>query len=1514
MGKGIKKTIKILVFVATLLVALPTSIWLAFQDSRIQTLLLTKATQILEERFNTTVRIQKIDFRPFNRILLLDVYVQDLNGDTLLYADKVTAYLTRFSTSNRIISLNRANVEGAQLNLLSDSTGVMNISAFIQSFRKEKMDREKPAPFTIEIKSAGFAQTTFRLKNYQADSLEFGINFKDMLLTNIRANVKNFKIVGDTIGFTVQRISFEEQSGFSVDHLRMDMKFCSKFMYFDKLQISAMGYNINMPHMHLDYGSWEDMKDFVNLVNMSGSFTNTTASTGLIAYFAPTLRQVDQRFSLTGSFRGTVSDLRLREIMLHTANRTMLKLNANLTGLPDFKNTLLFFDIKQLNTHVDDLESVKNSITGKTLIKLPDIAHSLKSLQYTGSFTGFISDFVAYGAINSAIGQVFVDISVKPQEASLSGISGKISTDGLDLGKLIGNDILGKTTLEATLKGKTDYAHHFAAETNAFISSFEAKGYKYSNIEINGEGTNRSFIGSLSLDDPNAKLNFMGTIDATDSIPVFDFSAFVSKLDLVKLNLNKKDSLAQASFLLTANFVGNSIDNTRGEVKMISGFYKNEHGELKTSDITLSANNTPESKLVSLSSEFAEGELRGKYSYTNIFSSLKELAFLYLPALSADNQKPEIRSTGVEDPEFNDYIIKLRLKKTAKFTDVFSPNFSIAENTNVFGIYNPDFQTLSLKVSIPEMSLSGNTVKNILIDGNTKDSLFVAHISSPYVQSGSSFIRNLSIKAEASHNTIYSAIGWDNKSKVRNEGKIESFTRVEHMLNHSLVEVNIMPSVFYLNDTLWNVERSGIVIDTSQIAVHDFAISNNDQSLRISGVIASLPSDSIDVRLQNIDLSNTNFYTQSLGYNLSGKVNGYAKVLDIKGTPLFFSDLVMSGVQLNNQLLGDVDIHSQWVADENRLNLKVYNSHQGESLMTIAGDVYPQSKKIDLAATIDKFFISHIEPLMVGQVTGVDGYVAGDVTLKGTLNQPKLNGVIHVVDGAASVGFTQTRYRLTDPIYLDDSNVIFDGFKLMDMNNRLAVLNGTIYTNYFKDIRLDLSLLPSNFQFLNTTERDNDQFYGTVFATGQVRVIGAPSNLAVTASVRTDQRTALFLPLASSGKISESDFVNIVDRSNNLIIIDEVFEAAELKPKANVSLTLDMQVTPDAEVQIIIDKQMGDIIRANGSGDLKLEINPSQKTFNMFGQYGIENGDYLFTLQGVINKRFKIGQGSTITWNGDLTDALMDINAIYSLRTTLSSLSPDSEDEVFKRRTQVDCHINLTGKLMEPTIGFDIKVPLAETHESINAVFQDAINTEERLSRQFLSLLVVNSFTSDVQLNNMGGFGQQGFATTAGEMISNQMSNWLSQISNTIDIGFNWKPGDEISSDEIELAFSTQLFNDRVTINSNVDYGNQNVNAPLAGDFSVDVKILPSGKLRAKAFVRSNDDILMGEHQGDLTTGAGFMYREEFNTFAGLWRKYVNFFRRRSKEEEVTPTPELDTLGIGRYDPMNVKKTLSHIK
>lgn len=1491
-----------------MLATIPTSIWLVIQDSRVQTFLVAKATDILEKKLNTTVNIKSIDYKLFNRVLLHDVFIRDLNGDTLLDAKTVTANLKRFSNSKRTLTLSKVFLDSAYINLVTDTTGVMNMSAFIQAFgKKEKTDSS--ATFTIRINNASIVESTFRLHRLDADSVEFGINFQDLFVTGLNINLRNFDIAGDTIGFTINQMSFTDKSGFSVDKFRTDMRFSSKFMNFDKLQIRSMGNSINMPSLYMSYSTWEDMSDFLNQVNLNGSFQTTKASTGFLSYFAPVFRQIDQDFSLNGSFRGKVSDLRVRDLELTTADSTNLNFSANLTGLPDFNNTLMFFDIKDLTTTVSDIRSIKSKETGLPIINLPDKFSSLKRLNYTGTFTGFTTDFVAYGSLNSAIGKLSVDLLIKPKESSMVSFNGKVSTDGFNLGKLIGNDIIGKTSLKATVKGSTDYKNHLEGETDATISSFEANGYNYSNITISGGFGSKAFMGSLSLNDPNAKLNFMGMVNLSDSIPVFDFSAFVPKLDLVKLNLNKVDSISQVSFLLTANITGNSIDNICGEVKLINNLYKNQRGEIKTSDIIVNANNIPESKLITLKSEFAEGELRGKYNYSNIFLSLQKLAFLYLPALSPDNQKTKITPTGVENPDYNDYIIKLRIKKTQKFTDILAPQFNIAENTNIFGIYNPDFQTLTLKVSIPELTLAGNTIKNIVIDGNTNDSSFVASLSSPNFEIGGAFMRNLSIKAEASNNNILTSIAWDNKTKVRNEGQIVGNVHVEHKMNFNLIDVTINPSSFFLNDTIWNIAESRILVDSSRVFINNFSLSNNDQSLHVSGAIASLPTDSIRAEFKNIDLSNINFYTSSIGYNISGKLDGYAMVTDLTSTPLFFSDLKMRGIVLNSRPVGDASILSRWLAGDNKLNLSLTNTLDGAPMLSVTGDIYPKTKRLDINASIQKVLLNHIEPLIADNVSGIDGYLMGDISLTGTFSKPKLDGVINLVDGEASIGFTQTKYHISDPIVVQNSDLLFNNFKVYDVNNRVAILNGAIRTSFFKDFRLDLSLLSSNFQFLNTTERDNELFYGSVFASGQVRVAGAPNDLIVNASIKTEPRTAIFLPLSSSSEVAETDFVNIVDRSSDIIYIEDSFESLVDKAKAKIALTLDMQVTPDAEVQIIIDKQLGDIIKANGIGNLKMEINPSANVFKMHGQYAIESGDYLFTLQGVINKRFKIGQGSTITWNGDIEDASMNIRAIYSLRTTLSPLSPGNEDEVFKRRTQVDCQINLTGKLMEPNINFDIKVPLAQTNESINAVVQDAINTEERLSKQFLSLLVINNFTSDVQEQTGGGFGQ-GLASTASEMLSNQLSNWLSQWSSAFDVGINYRPGDEISSDEIELALSTHLFNERVTINSNVDMGNQNVNTPIAGDFSIDVKIVPSGKLRAKAFARSNDDVFMYENQNEYTTGAGFMYREDFNSFSELWERYFNFFSRKPKEEEELiniPSYEVDSLGYG-VSKANFKK------
>ena len=1518
MGKVIKKSVYFFLILGIVLLGIPTSIWLTIQHSKVQTWIVGKTTELLEHKLGTKVYIEKFDFRLFNRVLLRNVYVEDHNSDTLLRAQTITASLLGYSSTKNSLNFHRVKLDDASINFETDTLGSMNLTVFINKFlpTHDTLKVKDNNGLGISFKHVRIADSEFRMHRQNANLTDAQINFDDLHVKALNLDLKNLTITGDTISFTINELTGIEKSGFAIDRFRTEMSLSSQHMDFDKLRIRAMEASINLPYLRFSYGGWNAMGDFLNAVNLNGQIEASTLSTRALSYFVPGITQFDEVADIEGQFRGSISDLRVRDLSIKTADTTSILANVNLMGLPDFQSTFIFVDIKELITTSDDLQSFKFSDTQQEIIAIPDNLYSLNHISFNGNFTGFITDFVAFGTLSTDIGNISMDLAIKPDQVKNTTFKGSVSTEQLNLGKLVNSDLLGRISLAATVNGNTDYKTNLNAITDANIFAFEANQYRYTNIKLSGNLSNKDFEGSLFLDDPNAKLNFMGSLHFSDSIPVYDFSAFVPKLDLVKVNLNNIDSISQASFLLTAKISGNSIDNTSGEVKLVNGLYRNQNGEIKTSDIIITANNTADSKQIGLKSEFAEGELRGKYNYTNIFAYLQKMIYLYLPALSSDNTKPEIVPTGVENPEYNDYIIRLRLRNTRKLTDVLFPSFRIAENTNVFGIYNPDFQTLNLKIKIPEIELAGNIIKDISIDGVTNDSTLTASITSPQIKRGNSEVKNVALHATAINNKLETRFLWDNKTTIKNTGEVKAKTLISHGLKSNLINVRFLPSDFTLNDTIWHISESEIIIDSTSIAINNFLLHNNLQTLEILGEFASTPDDYVQVNLQNIDISNVNIYTKELGYEFQGDVDGYARVTNITGNPLFYADLTLGDLMANSYKVGKITLSSQWHNEDKKLSVDLLNTQPDDRGFSLAGDFFPDNQALRFYARLNGIELGLVEPFLEGSVVDMQGSVSGNVNITGTASTPLLNGTLRMNEASGLVDFTRTRYAMSDPIYLENSNVIFRNFKIYDSNSRLATLNGAINTNYFKNIELDLNLTPSNFQFLNTTERDNEMFYGTVYASGQARVTGKPTDILVNASVKTEPRTALFLPLSTSSDVAEFDFVNFINKSDDIIIIEDFFGLDETQ-KSNVRVTLDLEVTPEADVQIIIDKQLGDIIRANGSGNLKLEIDLNEDIFNMFGQFAIEKGDYLFTLQGVINKRFRIGDGSTITWNGDMTNALMDIKAIYSLRTTLKPLNPTSDEPVYNSRTQVDCIINLSGKLMEPNIGFNIEVPIAENDPSVKAVVLDALNTEERVSMHFLSLLVVNSFTNDDPLAQGAGVSQ-GLYSTAGEMLSNQLSNWISQWTSAVDIGVNWRPGDELSSNEIELALSTQLFNDRVTINSNVDMGNQNVNSGFAGDVSIDVKIVPSGKIRLKAFARSNDEIIYGTNSGEFTRGAGVMYREDFNNMEELLNKFRNLFTRRKESEidfeYIEPDFEENTSQKPNQPPINQQNGFVEIK
>ena len=252
---------------------------------------------------------------------------------------------------------------------------------------------------------------------------------------------------------------------------------------------------------------------------------------------------------------------------------------------------------------------------------------------------------------------------------------------------------------------------------------------------------------------------------------------------------------------------------------------------------------------------------------------------------------------------------------------------------------------------------------------------------------------------------------------------------------------------------------------------------------------------------------------------------------------------------------------------------------------------------------------------------------------------------------------------------------------------------------------------------------------------------GNPEKITFNVSARTEDNTEFFVPLNSSEIVSDYPYIVFVNTKKEEAAARERENIFLKKDESSkIELNFDLEVTPAAEVQLIMDATAGDVIRGTGAGNLNISLN-TRGDLKMAGVYVIENGDYLFTLGNILNKRFSVEEGGTISWNGAIEDANINIRAIYRLKASLYDIYPD---EAFRARIPVECLLSLSEKLMNPVIKFDINLPTAD--EETKEYLKLAINTEEELSRQFLYLLVMNSFYPDPEMYVSNSSGSQGYS------------------------------------------------------------------------------------------------------------------------------------------------------------------------
>ena len=1452
--------------------------YIILHSSTIQTYLTQQIASYLSKKLKTEVSVGGVDISLFKSIILEKVYVQDQRKDTLLYLDRLKINIRDISFSQHNILINNVRLENPVVNLYLDSLRKMNYSFILAALKGEK-DTTASAPWNIYLHSVEIENGSFTYKRWDSQPKLVGMNYSDIGVSRINLDVKGIKLFPDSMFCEIENLEGHEKSGIWLRYLSSDVALDTNGIFFTNAMINTASSRISAKKLAFQMKSIDDLDDFEHLVKINAELNPSLIGAVDISYFATDLWGLKEKIVLSGNIKGTVSDFKAKNIKLRYLDNTYLAGKITITGLPDIKQTFMMMEFSELSTNAYDLSQIPIPPFDKNnKIEIPDQLKQMGKLNYKGQLTGFLSDFVAYGNLKTDMGIIKTDISIKQDTVSgFTGFKGHLITQKFDLGSVFKiKETLGAISLNAKIDGKTK-GSKLNANIEGIIEDIVVQNYTYRNIKIEGDVSEKTFNGSFNIDDPNVRLGFLGRIDYSDKLPVFDFTADVSNARLKNLNLYKTDSLANLSFLLSARFSGDNLDNISGKMELFSLKYKSSHTNVDFGLTSLISEKTEQGNNIRFSSDALDATLSGQIRFDNLLSVFDKIIRNYAPSVHIVAEDPKKTKPFICDDNWN---LEARFKNTKPVTDEFIPDLIIENGTEMNVKVNCLSDNLELKVFNGNIAYKGILIEKPELNVNTEKGKLLYSCKSKNVRLDSTInMRNVILRGFTQNNAGDIEISWENPDSVLYSGNLSASYRLKKIEGKPIpaLFLEFNPSRLVLSDTDWYLNDAKAEIYDSLISISEMTINHDLQYLYINGKVSKNPSDTLTVLLNQIDIAMSNLFVKNSGLELGGLMSGEARLSGLFGKATLFANIKIDSLLINKEELGNAVISSEWENFSENINIVGYTKRGNLKTIDFKGKFFT-SGAIDFEVTLDKLKLNIVEPYVKDVLCDVRGIVGGKLNIKGNLSNPQIEGLLKVQKASFMVSYLQVRYNFTTNIIVNQKSFDLKNVDVYDVDGNKAVINGTISHDNFRDFKFQSTITTDNFLFLNTAEKDNELYYGKAYLSGVVGFSGNPEKMYIEVNAKTEKNTKFYLPLSSSSEISEQNFIRFInDKEDTLRIEDK--RKVDL---SGVQLSLNLQVTPDAEAQIIFDSKVGDVIKGKGSGNLKLEITPTGD-FNMFGDYTIESGDYLFTLQNVINKKFEVEKGGTISWNGNPYLAILDITASYKLKASLYDLMLDS---AYKQRVPVECVLNMRNNLMKPDFQFSIKLPEGDSRP--NSVINSLSN--EEINKQIISLLVLNRFVTPESFKGGAQSAEARSGNAVGinssELLSNQLSHWLSQISKDFDIGINYRPGDEISHDEVELALGTQILNDRVILNGNVGVGGSQTTRSnsFVGDFEVDVKINKSGKLMVKGFNRSNTDMI--NDTAPYTQGFGLFYREDFDNINELLRRYWHGVFRR-KEDDV---------------------------
>jgi len=1452
-----------LLLLATLLGAVS----LALLAPSVQTRLAQWLGERLSAQAGTTISIDRVELRLFGPNRLHGVYIADLKGDTLIAADELWIRGLRVHPGAHLLEVRRVELHRSRFALSRAKDDLhSNLTNLLNKLSSADSTGAPSAPWRFHCREVDIRALHFSYHDDNIPVLPFGLDVDHVDVPSAQILGRELAIAGDSVCFNFDQLTLTDRCGLVLNNLTGAARVAPRGIRVDGLHLitgpqrkGSIGSEVR-GDVDLRTQSLGDFDDLETKVFIHARLDSSRLQFADVALFAPDLEGVDYAIALRGMFQGPVNDLKGRHMDLYFGQRSAFHGDVGMTGLPDIRNTFIVLDAREIHTDPADLATlpIPPFLQKRRLVVPPEVGR-LGRMTFRGNFTGFINSFTTYGDASTAAGPLNSDISFdRDTVTGYFQLRGKLATTGFDLGKVLETSAVGHIAMNMKVQAKGKDLNTLEAELEGTVPELGLAGFTIGGITLNGKLEKNLFNGELHCDDPKLKLDFNGLADLRGRWPDVDFTADVRRMDLRALGL--VGGSGYSDLVMEVRAKGElAPDSLKGSVHMEDVSFCNDSLDLHLGNIDLVSEREAGVPVMRLESSMADAEVRGPFYPTLLPKALQGVLSGVFPALERPMDLPE---------DGQDLTFDVTVKDAQPLLNVLVPGLILSAGSHATGNFNDRKAELGLDAHFKQVGYKGFMGDSLVVSVEKNMDLLAFKVeSNGAVRKDSMEMRQLEIVGKAYQDQVLLQASWVGRKKG-NEGDLNLEATVNGPDSYT---IELKPSKLVFDRGEWtNTRTARIQVDSTTITVDTLELVNADQVLRLGGTIGKDPSMALSFDLHDVRLENLRPLYQ--GPALHGALSGDGRVFDVYHSPYLLSYLCIDSLAFEDKTVGDLVFTAAYRNGEDAIDVNGTLQHDTLQALRFDGRLTPgQADELQVKLKMDHFDLRFLNPYLPSGISDVQGTVTGTINVTGKLAEPQVNGEALLTDAGLKINYLNTKYTFTHPVSIRPDAFFMDNVTLYDQQGGTAHASAfTVYHHGLKDWNFDVAIQMDSLLVLDTGPADNSLYYGRAIGRGDLNVEGYADNLGITVNAKTMPGTSLHFPLGASTDVSGIPFVRFTGKD------DQTLSENESVDLSGVHMDMNVEVTPDAKFELIFDPTVGDILRGRGQGNIAMSVTPSGD-FSMKGDVAVVDGDYLFTLRNLVNKRFGIEPGGHINWFGDPFDASIDIDAVYRLRAALYDVMPAAlRTEAYRKRVPVEVTMHLTQKLMNPDIGFEVRLPTVD--EGVRTQVNSAMASTDDLNKQVFSLIVLNRFLPSDKTNtaapgntNTTDIGQ-GTLATGTELLSNQVSNWLSGISRSVDLGVNWRTGDAISQDEFELALSTAIFNDRLQLTTNfgLSYGaggtQQGTNS-FIGDFSAEYALTQDGKLHFKGFSQSNDRNLNQVDQAATTQGIGLAYRVEFDNF-----------------------------------------------